>query len=115
MLKMAKQLDLNNSKNIKYVYGVYILQALFFIGLFFTPVMGVVVNYIKQDDVKGSWLESHFTWQKRTFWYGLMWLVLATLSFIFISWVIVAVAGIWYFYRIAKGWIYLTDGKELYN
>lgn len=101
--------------NIKYVYAVYILQALFFLGLVFTPIMAVVVNYIKGEDVRGSWLESHFTWQKRTFWYGLLWTLLATLTFAFIGWLVILVASIWYFYRVAKGWIYLADGKELYK
>ena len=53
----------------KYTYVVYILQALAFITLV-TAVVGLIVNYIKQDDVRGSWLESHFRWQKATFWYG---------------------------------------------
>ena len=111
---MTNDLDLLNSKNKKYVIAVYILQALFFIGLLFTPIMGVVLNYIKDDDVKDSWLESHFAWQKNTFWYGLLWFVLASLSFLFIGWLVLLVASIWYFYRIAKGWIYLSDGKEMY-
>ena len=111
---MASELDLLNSKNKKYVIAVYILQSLFFIGLLFTPIMAVVLNYIKYDDVKGSWLESHFVWQKNTFWYGLLWFVLASLSFLFIGWLVLLVASIWYFYRIAKGWIYLSDGKEMY-
>ena len=111
---MSNELDLFNSKNKKYVLAVYILQSLFFIGLFFTPIMGVVLNYIKDEDVKGSWLESHFLWQKNTFWYGLLWAALASLSFAFIGWFVLLVASIWYFYRIAKGWIYLSDGKEMY-
>ena len=102
-------------RNKKYVIAVYVLQALFFVGLVFTPIMGVVINYIKDDDVKGSWLESHFTWQKRTFWYGLLWTVLATISLFFISWLVALAATIWYFYRIAKGWIYYADGKAMYS
>ncbi|MBC8211917.1 MAG: hypothetical protein H8E21_12715 [Gammaproteobacteria bacterium] len=111
---MLKDLDLETSKNKKFVLAVYVLQALFFIGLVFTPVMGVVINYIKQDDVQGSWLESHFSWQKNTFWYGLLWSTIALISFPVIGWVVALVASIWYFYRIAKGWIYLVDGKQMY-
>lgn len=108
-------LDSQISENKKYVFAVYILQSLFFIGLVFTPIMGVVINYIKDDDVKGSWLESHFIWQKRTFWYGVLWSVLGYLSFLFIGWIVILVATVWYFYRIAKGWIYLVDNKEMYT
>lgn len=108
-------LDRQVDDNKKYVYAVYILQALFFLGLVFTPIMGVIVNYIKDDDVRGSWLESHFSWQKRTFWYAVLWSVLGYLSFFLIGWLVIFAATIWYFYRIAKGWIYLADGKALYN
>lgn len=112
---MSNNVDLSNNPNKKYVIAVYILQALFFVGLVFTPIMGVVVNYIKDDDVQGSWLESHFKWQKNTFWYGLLWMIIASITFFFISWIVLLIAGIWYFYRIAKGWIYMVDGKEMYS
>ena len=98
----------------KYAYSVYILQALGFVTLI-TPILGVIVNYIKDDDVRGLWLESHFRWQKATFWYGLLWLVLATLAtFILIGYLLLPLLGIWLIYRIARGWIYLYDGKEMY-
>lgn len=111
---MTNELDLQSGKNKKYVLAVYILQSLFFIGLVFTPIMGIVLNYIKDEDVKGSWLESHFDWQKNTFWYGLLWSIIGLLSFAFIGGLVLFAATIWYFYRIARGWIYLSDGKRMY-
>ena len=99
----------------KYAYSVYILQALGFVTLL-TPIIGIIVNYIKDDDVRGSWLESHFRWQKATFWYGLIWIVLGVLTqWILIGIVVLAVVLIWFIYRIAKGWVYLVDGKEMYQ
>jgi uncharacterized membrane protein len=99
----------------KYTYTVYVLQALSFV-LPLTALAGIIINYIKQDDVKGSWLESHFKWQKRTFWYGLLWTVLGSLTiFLMIGWLILAAVAVWLIYRIAKGWVYLVDGKELYQ
>lgn len=99
----------------KYTYLVYILQALVFVFPI-TAVAGIIINYIKEDDVRGSWLESHFKWQKRTFWYGLFWTVIGILSLLLlIQWIVLAVVAIWLVYRIAKGWIYLVDGKELYK
>ena len=98
----------------KYAFSVYILQALGFITVI-SPIIGVIVNYIKDDDVRGSWLESHFRWQKATFWYGLLWTVLGVLTqWILIGWVVLFLLAIWFIYRIAKGWIYLVDGKEMY-
>ena len=98
----------------KYAFAVYILQALTF-GLLITSVIGVIVNYIKDDEVRGSWLESHFRWQKATFWYGLLWVLLGVISKpILIGYPVLAGVMIWLIYRIACGWIYLVDGKEMY-
>lgn len=109
MFDQAKQAELK-----KYSFAVYILLALSFVTLI-TPIIGVIINYIKDDDVRGSWLESHFRWQKATFWYGLLWMVLGVLTTpIWIGYVVLAVVTIWLIYRIARGWIYLVDGKEMY-
>ena len=98
----------------KYAYAVYILQALSFV-LLFSALIGVIVNYIKDDEVRGSWLESHFRWQKATFWYGLLWTGLGVLTlWIGIGYLVLGVLTIWLVYRIARGWIYLVDGKEMY-
>lgn len=99
----------------KYTYAVYILQALSFV-LPVTAVVGIIINYVKDEDVRGSWLDSHFEWQKKTFWYGLLWIVLGALTaFLLIGYAVMAAVIVWLIYRIAKGWIYLVDGKELYN
>ena len=99
----------------KYAYSIYILQALIFVSAGFTAVIGVIINYIKDEDVRGSWLQSHFTWQKKTFWYGLLWTLLGVLSIpILIGQLVLWIVAIWLIYRIAKGWIYLVDGKEMY-
>jgi len=98
----------------KYTYSVYILQALSFLTLI-TAIIGLIVNYIKGEDVRGSWLESHFRWQKTTFWYGLLWTILGVLTIpILVGYAVLAAATIWLVYRIARGWIYLVDGKEMY-
>ena len=98
----------------KYTYSVYILQALSFVTLV-TAIIGLIVNYIKQDDVRGSWLESHFRWQKATFWYGLLWMVIGiSTTWLFIGYAVLLGVTIWLIYRIARGWINLVDGKEMY-
>ncbi len=53
----------------KYTYSIYVLQALGFVTGGLTSLLAVIINYIKDEDVGGSWLESHFRWQKATFWY----------------------------------------------
>ncbi|HUV23203.1 MAG TPA: hypothetical protein VMZ32_15505 [Gammaproteobacteria bacterium] len=98
----------------KYAFSVYILQALCFV-LLFTPVVGLVINYLKDDEVRGSWLESHFRWQKSTFWYGMLWTLLGYISLpILIGYLVLPAVTVWLIYRIARGWICLVDGKEMY-
>jgi len=92
------------------IYALYALSLISGI----TAIVAIVLNYIKRDDARGTWLESHFAWQIRTFWWGLFWLALGGLTFIIlIGWVIWGVAFVWLVYRIAKGWLNLNDGKPM--
>ncbi len=98
----------------KYAFSVYILQALGFVFLI-TPFIAVIINYVKDDDVRGSWLETHFRWQKSTFWYGLLWSFLGVITLPFlVGYAVLAGLTLWLIYRIARGWIYLVDGKRIY-
>jgi len=92
---------------------VYGLQAAsFLIGL--SAIVAVVINYVKREDVAGTWLESHFRWQIRTFWFALLWGVVGVLLFVFVVGYFVLVAdAIWIIYRIVKGWLNLNDGKPM--
>ena len=94
---------------------VYALQAAsFLVGLTF--LVAVIINYVKRDDARGTWLESHFRWQIRTFWYSLLWAVLGVRPFVLIVGYFILVAdAIWVIYRIVKGWLRLNDGKPMYE
>jgi uncharacterized membrane protein len=106
--------DAQQAELKKYAFSVYILQALSFV-LVITSVIGLVINYVKEDEVRGSWLESHFRWQKWTFWYGLLWTVLGFISLpILVGYLVLPAVSLWLIYRIARGWIFLVDGKEMY-
>ena len=106
--------DAQQAELKKYAFSVYILQALSFV-LVITSVIGLVINYLKEDEVRGSWLESHFRWQKSTFWYGLLWTVLGFISLpILVGYLVLPAVSLWLIYRIARGWIFLVDGKEMY-
>jgi uncharacterized membrane protein len=93
---------------------VYALQAAgFFIGI--TWIVAVVLDYVKKDDAKGTWLESHFRWQIRTFWFGLLWGVLgAILLLVLVGYFVLLADAIWIIYRIVKGWLNLSEEKPLY-
>jgi uncharacterized membrane protein len=94
---------------------VYILQAAaLFNGVTF--LVAVIVNYIKLEDVAGTWLASHFRWQIRTFWFGLLWGVIGGITtFIGIGLFILAANAIWVIYRIVKGMLRLLENKEMYT
>ncbi len=92
------------------VYALYALSLV--VGV--TAIVAIVLNYIKKDDARGTWLESHFTWQIRTFWWSVVWFVLGSITvFILIGWVVLGVAYVWFIYRIAKGWLNLNDNKPM--
>ncbi|HJT60518.1 MAG TPA: hypothetical protein VJ797_02475 [Burkholderiales bacterium] len=92
---------------------VYALHAIgFFSGI--TWIVAVIVNYVKLDDARGTWLESHFRWQIRTFWWGLLWGVIGSvLLLILVGWLVLAAAGIWIIYRIVKGAMVLSENRPL--
>lgn len=102
------------SSLVKMTTIVYALQAA---GLLvgFSLIAAVIINYIKRDDVQGTWLDSHFRWQIRTFWFVLLWAAIGCLTYIFIiGHFILMAAGIWLVYRIAKGWVFLSEKKPMY-
>ena len=94
---------------------VYALQAVsFFIGLSF--IAAVIVNYIKQSEVQGTWLESHFCWQIRTFWFSVLWSFIGfVLVFVLIGYLVLAADALWVIYRIVRGWLNLSEGKAMYK
>ncbi|VFM95112.1 MAG: Uncharacterized membrane protein [Candidatus Kentron sp. G] len=103
-----------SARNITTV--VYALQAAsLFVGITF--LIAIIVNYVKNEDVQGTWLESHFRWQIRTFWFSILWHILGAaimMPFLPFAIMIHAVTVIWVIYRIVKGWTNLSDGKEMY-
>jgi len=93
------------------IYALYASSLL--IGI--TALVAIVMNYVKKDDVAGTWLESHFRWQIRTFWFALLWSVLGVLLlFVLVGFVVLVANLVWFIYRIVKGWLYLNDGKPMY-
>src|SRR5690242_5708266 len=81
-------------------------------------IIAVILNYAKRAEVRGTWLDSHFGWQIRTFWFALAWLLAGGVAFVTFVGIPVAVAvwivtGLWVLYRIARGWMTLSAGKPM--
>jgi uncharacterized membrane protein len=105
---------MSDEKSLKTVATVvYALQAAgFFIGI--TWIVAIVLDYVKKDDAKGTWLESHFRWQIRTFWWGLLWGVIgAILLLVIVGWFVLMADAVWIIYRIVKGWLALAENKPI--
>ena len=94
------------------------------VGAFLTgwpSIIAVILNYVKRSEVRGTWLDSHFSWQIRTFWYGLLWVgacvAFIVLTFgigILIAWIPLAIVTVWFVYRVVRGWWRLRDGRAMY-
>ena len=77
-------------------------------------IIAVALNYATRHDVRGTFLESHYRWQIRTFWWGLLWAVVGGITaLVFVGFIILAADAIWIIYRIAKGWLYLSENRPL--
>src|SRR5918999_5190377 len=114
------------------IYGLHALSIIIgivgaatVIGSFllgWPSIIAVIINYIKRSDARGTWLESHFTWQIRTFWFALLWaciigIVGALLVIVLIGFAIWAIGlfalGIWAIYRIVRGWMRLQNRQPI--
>ena len=110
------------------IYGLHAFSALtgmlspaMIITAFLTgwpSIIAVILNYVKRSDVRGTWLDSHFSWQIRTFWFALLWVLVAAVLFVTVigiplAWAIWVITGIWVLYRIIRGWLALASKRTL--
>jgi uncharacterized membrane protein len=82
-------------------------------------ILAVILNYAKRSEAYGTWLESHYRWQIRTFWFAAFWMVgafflIVTIIGIPFAWMIAAMTSAWLIYRIARGWLRLRDHLPMY-
>ena len=101
------------------ILGAATVIGAFLIG--WPSIIAVILNYVKRDEARGTWLESHFKWQIRTFWFGLLWVsicvlfVIMTLGIgILIAWLPLMIITFWFIYRVVRGWVALRDRRRMY-
>ena len=126
---VARQTTLVNWTHAIYALHAFslltgILGVATVVGAFLTgwpSIIAVILNYVKRSEATGTWLESHFRWQIRTFWFGLLWIALCILFIvgtlgigILVAWLPMTFVGLWFIYRIARGWLALKDGRPMY-
>jgi len=108
------------------MYGLHAFSAVtglvssaFIVTAFLTgwpSIIAVVINYVKRSEVQATWLASHFHWQLRTFWFALLWLAAGAVAFVTVIGIPVAIVlwigtGLWVLYRLARGWMALSEKK----
>lgn len=81
-------------------------------------IAAIVLNYWNQSAVRGTWLESHFRWQIRTFWFAVLWIAVAVLMLLTIigipfALILIGLAGLWVLYRVVRGWLALMNRRVL--
>ena len=111
---MATNLVNTPSSDVKnYVFIVYVTYAVGLLILF-TPVVGVIMAYVKRDEAQGSIYASHIDYLIKTFWVSLVGTVLGTFTtLILIGWLILLVTAIWFIYRVVIGLIKLNEDKPV--
>jgi uncharacterized membrane protein len=113
------------------IYGLHavslligVVSAATVVGSFLVgwpSIIAVIMNYVKRGEARGTWLESHFRWQIRTFWFGFLWIALCVLFVvgtfgigILIAWLPMGIVGIWFIYRIVRGWMAFSERRPMY-
>jgi len=114
------------------IYGLHALSILIgltsavtIVGAFvfgIPSIIAVIMNYAYRDSARGTFLESHFRWQIRTFWFAALWIMIGAMLFVTLfivligipmAWMIWIAAGLWVIYRVARGWLTLQDRKPM--
>jgi uncharacterized membrane protein len=115
------------------IYALHSLSVLIGLSTFHTVVgtfiwglpsiVAVIMNYARRSATRGTYLESHFRWQIRTFWYAVLWsiviwgvslplfLILIGIPLLIVGYFALA---IWIIYRVARGWLALRDKRPMY-
>lgn len=111
-----------------FIYGLHLFSALngvltsaFVVTAFLSgwpSILAVLLNYIKRDATRGTYLESHFRWQIRSFWFALLWLCIGALLVLTVigiplAWILVTVVGLWVLYRMSRGVFRLMDQQAM--
>lgn len=116
-----------DAKNIRLAHIMYALHAFSaisgvlssatIVGAFvfgWPSIIAVVMNYFTRSGVSGTWLDSHWRWQLRTFWFAAVWLAIAFITAITIVGLVIAIpvivfTGLWVLYRVVRGWLALKN------
>ena len=110
------------------MYGLHALSAVSgilssatIVGAFvfgWPSIIAVIINYVTRDQVRGTWLATHWRWQLRSFWFAALWLLVAgflmlTLIGIPAAIMVIVGTGLWVLYRVIRGWLALKERRGM--
>jgi uncharacterized membrane protein len=103
-----------------YTHILYVLHFFAPFTAWLLAIVAIIMGAVSRDTVRGTWLDTHYTWLSRTFWWGLLWIVISwiitgvlfiTVVGILLVWIPWTILFLWYLYRVIRGWLLLKDGK----
>jgi uncharacterized membrane protein len=113
----APQVNIDDDKRLTNV--LYLLHALAPFTAWLLAVVAIILGMARRDRVRGTFLDTHFSWLSRTFWWGLLWaaicgvitfVLIITVIGMVVAWLPFTILFFWYLYRVIKGWLKLNDG-----
>jgi uncharacterized membrane protein len=118
----ANQDKVQSSMTVTHI--IYALHGLAPFTFWTLAIVAMIIGLVKRDDVSGTWLESHYSYLSRTFWWGILWAVLAWGAFwilgiltlgigMAVLWILPLIVLIWYLYRVIKGWLKLNNAQPV--
>lgn len=130
---MNYSIDKDPNRSLTFILYILYIIAIFSAGIL--AVIALIINYVKRNDVRGSIFETHFTWQIHTFWWYLIWNIIAFIPFIFLFFTgenvtafagvavsatifciaVISLSWVWIVYRAIVGIIKLNDNQPMYQ
>jgi uncharacterized membrane protein len=118
----ANEKDVSSSMTVTHI--MYTLHALAPFTMWTLAIIAMIIGLVKRDDVRGTWLDSHYEYMSRTFWWGILWAVLAWGAFwvlgvltlgigMAVLWILPVIVLVWYLYRVIKGWLRLNEKRAV--
>jgi uncharacterized membrane protein len=118
----SNEKDVTSSMTVTHI--MYALHALAPFTMWTLAIVAMIIGLVKRDDVRGTWLDSHYEYMSRTFWWGILWAVLAWATFwilglltlgigMAVLWILPLIVLVWYLYRVIKGWMRLNEKRAV--
>lgn len=119
-MNASREIVMDETPGVGLMHLLYLLHGLAPFTAWILAVIAVIVGAVKRSDYRGTWVESHVSWLSRTFWWGLLGVVVAGLltALLFVTvvgWIVIwlpfTALFVWYLYRVIRGWLRLSDRK----